>query len=74
LPPLALAKITGHSKLKARCGCRTASEDYVTLIFRAAWTIQKPGFVFSYLRAAARGGGGGGSPHAADGRPEGRRV
>jgi ATP-dependent RNA helicase DDX21 len=47
---LALAKITGHTKLTSR-SLLTAHEDYTTMHFKStSGGIEKPGFVFSFLR------------------------
>ncbi|WIA11486.1 hypothetical protein OEZ85_011599 [Tetradesmus obliquus] len=46
---LALAKITGNTGMKAR-SLLTAHDDVTTLHFKAEWEVQKPGYVFSFLR------------------------
>jgi len=46
---LALAKITGHTALRAR-SLLTASDDYVTMLFTNDGEMQKPGYVFGFLR------------------------
>ena len=46
----ALAKITGHTQMRAR-SLLTAHEGFTTLLFAAAgWAVEKPGYVFSFLR------------------------
>ena len=45
----ALAKITGHTEIKPR-SLLTAHEDFVTLQFICPHEVDKPGFVFSFLR------------------------
>lgn len=45
----ALAKITGHTEIKPR-SLLTAHEDFVTLQFVCPHEVDKPGFVFSFLR------------------------
>ncbi|KAK9823222.1 hypothetical protein WJX72_001159 [[Myrmecia] bisecta] len=46
---MALAKITGHTAMKAR-SLLTAHEDYTTLLFTSDVEILRPGFVFGFLR------------------------
>jgi len=45
----ALAKITGHTKLRSR-SLLTAHEDFTTLQFVGEQQIDRPGFVFGLLR------------------------
>eukprot|EP00879_Flechtneria_rotunda_P025476 GHRR01027075.1.p1 GENE.GHRR01027075.1~~GHRR01027075.1.p1 ORF type:complete len:253 (+),score=96.28 GHRR01027075.1:171-929(+) len=46
---IALAKITGNTGMKAR-SLLTAHDGFTTLLFKAEWEVQKPGYVFSFLR------------------------
>lgn len=46
---VALAKITGYSQMRAR-SLLTADDGYTTLLFTAQWEVQKPGYVFTFLR------------------------
>lgn len=45
----ALAKITGHTEIKPR-SLLCAHEDFVTLQLVSPYEVDKPGFVFSFLR------------------------
>jgi ATP-dependent RNA helicase DDX21 len=45
----ALAKITGHAAIKAR-SLLTAHEGYTTLQLAAPWTVDKPGYVYAFLK------------------------
>lgn len=45
----ALARITGHTEMRPR-SLLTAHEDYVTLQFTSPYDVEKPGFVFAYLK------------------------
>jgi ATP-dependent RNA helicase DDX21 len=45
----ALARITGHTEMRPR-SLLTAHEDYVTLQFISPYDVEKPGFVFSFLK------------------------
>jgi ATP-dependent RNA helicase DDX21 len=45
----ALAKITGHTATRAR-SLLTAHEGYTTLQLAAPWTVDKPGYVYAFLK------------------------
>lgn len=45
----ALARITGHTEIKPR-SLLTAHEEYVTLQFMGSSQVDKPGYVFGFLR------------------------
>lgn len=53
---MALAKLTGHSEMKAR-SLLTAHEDYTTLQFVTPYALEKPGALCSAAQhgAARRG-------------------
>ncbi|KAK9813646.1 hypothetical protein WJX73_001432 [Symbiochloris irregularis] len=45
----AIAKLSGHTAMQAR-SLLTAHEDYTTLLFDNGYEIQRPGFVFGFLK------------------------